>query len=111
MPTRFRTPPDAVAVLVPSMWWVRDQVVDEVRGGVAARTPWVAESHKHDPLYRFRGLLRTAWRTSRAAAGQLKRCFDAGDPRGKLILPGSVPKLRSIYPQDSATTVAGPLRR
>ena len=73
--------PDAVAVL-DAFHVVRlgTQVVDEVRRRVQQDTLG-RRGHKHDPLYKIRGLLRHGVEhlTERQQA-KISRCLDAGDP-------------------------------
>jgi transposase len=75
--------PDAVAVL-DAFHVVRlgTQVVDEVRRRVQQDTLG-RRGHKHDPLYKIRGLLRHGVEhlTERQQA-KISRCLDAGDPTG-----------------------------
>ena len=91
--------PDAVAVL-DAFHVVRlgTQVVDEVRRRVQQDTLG-RRGHKHDPLYRIRGLLRHGVEhlTERQQA-KISRCLDAGDPIGEVDLAWQCyQQLRSIY--------------
>jgi transposase len=91
--------PDAVAVL-DAFHVVRlgTQVVDEVRRRVQQDTLG-RRGHKHDPLYRIRGLLRHGVEhlTERQQA-KISSCLDAGDPSGEVDLAWQCyQQLRSIY--------------
>ena len=71
--------PDAVAVL-DAFHVVRlgTQVVDEVRRGVQQDTLG-RRGHKHDPLYKIRGLLRHGVEhLTESQQAKLSRCLDAG---------------------------------
>jgi transposase len=91
--------PDAVAVL-DAFHVVRlgTQVVDEVRRRVQQDTLG-RRGHKHDPLYKIRGLLRHGVEhlTERQQA-KISRCLDAGDPRHEVNITWQCyQQLRSIY--------------
>jgi transposase len=91
--------PDAVAVL-DAFHVVRlgTQIVDEVRRRVQQDTLG-RRGHKHDPLYKIRGLLRHGVEhlTERQQA-KISRCLDAGDPRGEVNITWQCyQQLRSIY--------------
>jgi transposase len=90
---------DAVAVL-DAFHVVRlgTQVVDEVRRRVQQDTMG-HRGHKHDPLYKIRGLLRHGVEhlTERQQA-KITACLDAGDPNGEVNLTWQCyQQLRSIY--------------
>ena len=73
--------PDAVAVL-DAFHVVRlgTQVVDEVRRRVQ-RDTLGRRSHKHDPLYKIRGLLRHGVEhLTEKQQAKINHCLDAGDP-------------------------------
>jgi transposase len=91
--------PDAVAVL-DAFHVVRlgTQVVDEVRRRVQQDTLG-RRGHKHDPLYKIRGLLRHGVEhlTERQQA-KISTCLDAGDPTEEVDLAWQCyQQLRSIY--------------
>src|SRR5215210_3731702 len=91
--------PDAVAVL-DAFHVVRlgTQIVDEVRRRVQ-QDALGRRGHKHDPLYKIRGLLRHGIEhlTERQQA-KISRCLDAGDPRGEVNITWQCyQQLRSIY--------------
>jgi len=91
--------PDAVAVL-DAFHIVRlgTQVVDEVRRRVQ-QTTLGHRGHKHDPLYKIRGLLRHGVEhlTERQQT-KITHCLDAGDPDGEVNLAWQCyQQLRSIY--------------
>jgi transposase len=90
---------DAVAVL-DAFHVVRlgTQVVDEVRRRIQQDTMG-HRGHKHDPLYKIRGLLRHGVEhlTERQQA-KITACLDAGDPNGEVNLTWQCyQQLRSIY--------------
>ena len=98
--------PDAIAVL-DAFHVVRlgTQVVDEVRRRVQQDTLG-RRGHKHDPLYKIRGLLRHGVEhlTARQQA-KISRCLDAGDPCDEVNITWQCyQQLRSIY---HATPVEG----
>ncbi len=98
--------PDAVAVL-DAFHVVRlgTQVVDEVRRRVQQDTLG-RRGHKHDPLYKIRGLLRHGVEhlTQRQQA-KITACLDAGDPTDEVNITWQCyQQLRSIY---HATTAKG----
>ena len=91
--------PDAVAVL-DAFHVVRlgTQVVDEVRRRVQQDTLG-RRGHKHDPLYKIRGLLRHGVKhlTDKQQA-KISACLDAGDPTDEVNLTWQCyQQLRSIY--------------
>jgi transposase len=91
--------PDAVAVL-DAFHVVRlgTQVVDEVRRRVQQDTLG-RRGHKHDPLYKIRGLLRHGVEhlTDKQQA-KIRHCLDAGDPTDEVNLTWQCyQQLRSIY--------------
>jgi transposase len=91
--------PDAVAVL-DAFHVVRlgTQVVDEVRRRVQQATLG-RRGHKHDPLYKIRGLLRHGVEhlTERQQA-KISHCLDTGDPNGEVNVTWQCyQQLRSIY--------------
>jgi transposase len=91
--------PEAVAVL-DAFHVVRlgTQVVDEVRRRVQQDTLG-RRGHKHDPLYKIRGLLRHGVEhlTDKQQA-KLTSCLDAGDPRDEVNIAWQCyQQLRSIY--------------
>src|SRR5215207_6292300 len=91
--------PDAVAVL-DAFHVVRlgTQMLDEVRRRVQQDTLG-RRGHKHDPLYKIRGLLRHGVEhlTERQQA-KIRRCLDAGDPREEVNVTWQCyQQLRSIY--------------
>ena len=91
--------PDAVAVL-DAFHVVRlgTQVVDEVRRRVQQDTLG-RRGHKHDPLYKIRGLLRHGVEhlTDKQQA-KISACLDAGDPTDEVNLTWQCyQQLRSIY--------------
>jgi transposase len=91
--------PDAVAVL-DAFHVVRlgTQVLDEVRRRVQQDTLG-RRGHKHDPLYKIRGLLRHGVEhlTDKQQA-KITACLDAGDPRDEVNLAWQCyQQLRSIY--------------
>jgi transposase len=91
--------PDSVAVL-DAFHVVRlgTQVVDEVRRRVQQDTLG-RRGHKHDPLYRIRGLLRHGVEhlTERQQA-KISACLDAGDPTDQVNVTWQCyQQLRSIY--------------
>jgi transposase len=99
--------PDAVAVL-DAFHVVRlgTHVVDEVRRRVQQQHLG-HRGHKHDPLYRIRGLLRHgAEHLSPRQAARLDAGLDAGDPHWEVTIAWQCyQQLRSIYHQ--ATPAAG----
>jgi transposase len=91
--------PDAVAVL-DAFHVVRlgTQVVDEVRRRVQQDTLG-RRGHKHDPLYKIRGLLRHGVEhlTDNQQA-KISACLDAGDPTAEVDVAWQCyQQLRSIY--------------
>jgi len=91
--------PDAVAVL-DAFHVVRlgTQVVDEVRRRVQQDTLG-RRGHKHDPLYKIRGLLRHGVEhLTENQQAKLSRCLDAGDPQDEVNVTWQCyQQLRSIY--------------
>jgi transposase len=91
--------PDAVAVL-DAFHVVRlgTQVVDEVRRRVQQDTLG-HRGHKHDPLYKIRGLLRHgAEHLTAKQQAKISACLDAGDPTDEVNLTWQCyQQLRSIY--------------
>jgi len=91
--------PDAVAVL-DAFHVVRlgTQVVDEVRRRVQQETLG-RRGHKHDPLYKIRGLLRHGVEhLTESQQAKLSRCLDAGDPQDEVNVTWQCyQQLRSIY--------------
>ena len=82
--------PDAVAVL-DAFHVVRlgTQVVDEVRRRVQQDTLG-RRGHKHDPLYKIRGLLRHGVEhLTEKQQAKISHCLNAGDPTTKSTSPGS----------------------
>jgi transposase len=98
--------PDAVAVL-DAFHVVRlgTQVVDEVRRRVQQDTLG-RRGHKHDPLYKIRGLLRHgAEHLTEKQQAKISHCLDAGDPGDEVNVAWQChQQLRSIY---HATPAAG----
>jgi transposase len=97
--------PDAVAVL-DAFHVVRlgTQVVDEVRRRVQQDTLG-RRGHKHDPLYKIRGLLRHGVEhLTEHQQAKISRCLDAGDPRDEgNIAWQCYQQLRSVYHATPAT--------
>jgi transposase len=91
--------PDAVAVL-DAFHVVRlgTQVVDEVRRRVQQDTLG-RRGHKHDPLYKIRGLLRHgAEHLTERQQAKIIACLNAGDPTDEVNLTWQCyQRLRSIY--------------
>jgi transposase len=91
--------PDAVAVL-DAFHVVRlgTQVVDEVRRRVQQDTLG-RRGHKHDPLYKIRGLLRHGVEhLTESQQAKLSRCLNAGDPQDEVNVTWQCyQQLRSIY--------------
>jgi transposase len=91
--------PDAVAVL-DAFHVVRlgTQVVDEVRRRVQQDTLG-RRGHKHDPLYKIRGLLRHgAEHLTERQQAKIIACLNAGDPTDEVNLTWQCyQQLRSIY--------------
>lgn len=91
--------PDAVAVL-DAFHVVRlgTQVVDEVRRRVQQDTLG-RRGHKHDPLYKIRGLLRHGVEhLTEKQQSKITRCLDAGDPGNEVHVAWQCyQQLRSIY--------------
>jgi transposase len=91
--------PDAVAVL-DAFHVVRlgTQVVDEVRRRVQQDTLG-RRGHKHDPLYKIRGLLRHgAEHLTEKQQAKISACLDAGDPTDEVNVTWQCyQQLRSIY--------------
>jgi transposase len=91
--------PDAVAVL-DAFHLVRlgTQVVDEVRRRVQQDTLG-RRGHKHDPLYKIRGLLRHGVEhLSERQQAKITTCLDAGDPTDEVNITWQCyQQLRSIY--------------
>jgi transposase len=91
--------PDAVAVL-DAFHVVRlgTQVVDEVRRRVQQDTLG-RRGHKHDPLYKIRGLLRHGVEhLTERQQSKLSHCLDAGDPGDEVNVAWQCyQQLRSIY--------------
>ena len=101
--------PDAVAVL-DAFHVVRlgTQVVDEVRRRVQQDTLG-RRGHKHDPLYKIRGLLRHgAEHLTDKQQAKISACLDAGDPTdevNRVFIPAVGSSLRR-----SAACVVGNYR-
>jgi transposase len=97
--------PDAVAVL-DAFHVVRlgTQVVDEVRRRVQQDTLG-RRGHKHDPLYKIRGLLRHGVEhLTEHQQAKISRCLDAGDPRDEVNIAWQCyQQLRSVYHATPAT--------
>ena len=97
--------PDAVAVL-DAFHVVRlgTQVVDEVRRRVQQDTLG-RRGHKHDPLYKIRGLLRHgAEHLTEKQQAKINHCLDAGDPGDEVNVAWQCyQQLRSIYHATPAT--------
>ena len=97
--------PDAVAVL-DAFHVVRlgTQVVDEVRRRVQQDTLG-RRGHKHDPLYKIRGLLRHgAEHLTEKQQAKISHCLDAGDPGDEVNVAWQCyQQLRSIYHATPAT--------
>jgi transposase len=97
--------PDAVAVL-DAFHVVRlgTQVVDEVRRRVQQDTLG-RRGHKHDPLYKIRGLLRHGVEhLTEKQQAKISHCLDAGDPRDEVNVAWQCyQRLRSIYHATPAT--------
>jgi transposase len=97
--------PDAVAVL-DAFHVVRlgTQVVDEVRRRVQQDTLG-RRGHKHDPLYKIRGLLRHGVEhLTEKQQAKISHCLDAGDPRDEVNVAWQCSqRLRSIYHATPAT--------
>jgi transposase len=97
--------PDAVAVL-DAFHVVRlgTQVVDEVRRRVQQDTLG-RRGHKHDPLYKIRGLLRHgAEHLTDKQQAKINHCLDAGDPDDEVNVAWQCyQQLRSIYHATPAT--------
>jgi transposase len=93
------SPPDAVAVL-DAFHVVRlgTQMVDEVRRRVQQDTLG-RRGHKHDPLYKIRGLLRHGIEhLTEKQQAKIKHCLDSGDPRDEVNITWQCyQQLRSIY--------------
>jgi transposase len=91
--------PDAVAVL-DAFHVVRlgTQVVDEVRRRVQQDTLG-RRGHKHDPLYKIRGLLRYGVEhLTEKQQAKIKNCLDVGDPTDEVNVTWQCyQQLRSIY--------------
>jgi transposase len=91
--------PDAVAVL-DAFHMVRlgTQVVDEVRRRVEQDT-LSRRGHKHDPLYKIRGLLRYGVEhLTEKQQAKITACLDAGDPTDEVNITWQCyQQLRSIY--------------
>jgi len=91
--------PDAVAVL-DAFHVVRlgTQAVDEVRRRVQQDTLG-RRGHKHDPLYKIRGLLRHGVEhLTEKQQAKISHCLDAGDPRDEVNVTWQCyQQLRSIY--------------
>jgi transposase len=91
--------PDAVAVL-DAFHVVRlgTQVVDEVRRRVQQDTLG-RRGHKHDPLYKIRGLLRHGVEhLTEKQQAKISACLNAGDPQDEVNLAWQCyQQLRSIY--------------
>jgi transposase len=91
--------PDAVAVL-DAFHVVRlgTQAVDEVRRRVQQDTLG-RRGHKHDPLYKIRGLLRHGVEhLTEKQQAKISHCLDAGDPRDEVNVTWQCyQRLRSIY--------------
>jgi transposase len=91
--------PDAVAVL-DAFHVVRlgTQVVDEVRRRVQQDTLG-RRGHKHDPLYKIRGLLRHGVEhLTEKQQAKISHCLNAGDPQDEVNLAWQCyQQLRSIY--------------
>ncbi len=91
--------PDAVAVL-DAFHVVRlgTQVLDEVRRRVQQDTLG-RRGHKHDPLYKIRGLLRHGVENlTEKQQAKISHCLDAGDPRDEVNVAWQCyQQLRSIY--------------
>jgi transposase len=91
--------PDAVAVL-DAFHVVRlgTQVVDEVRRRVQQDTLG-RRGHKHDPLYKMRGLLRHGIEhLTEKQRAKIRNCLDAGDPTDEVNVTWQCyQQLRSIY--------------
>jgi transposase len=91
--------PDAVAVL-DAFHVVRlgTQVVDEVRRRVQLDTLG-RRGHKHDPLYKIRGLLRHGVEhLTEPQQAKISRCLDVGDLRDEVTITWQCyQQLRSIY--------------
>jgi transposase len=97
--------PDAVAVL-DAFHVVRlgTQVVDEVRRRVQQDTLG-RRGHKHDPLYKIRGLLRHGVEhLTEKQQAKINHCLDAGDPGDEVNIAWQCyQQLRSIYHATPAT--------
>jgi transposase len=97
--------PDAVAVL-DAFHVVRlgTQVVDEVRRRVQQDTLG-RRGHKHDPLYKIRGLLRHGVEhLTEKQQAKISHCLDAGDPGDEVNVAWQCyQQLRSIYHATPAT--------
>jgi transposase len=97
--------PDAVAVL-DAFHVVRlgTQVVDEVRRRVQQDTLG-RRGHKHDPLYKIRGLLRHGVEhLTEKQQAKISHCLDAGDPGDEVNVAWQCyQQLRSIYHAAPAT--------
>jgi transposase len=97
--------PDAVAVL-DAFHVVRlgTQAVDEVRRRVQQDTLG-RRGHKHDPLYKIRGLLRHGVEhLTEKQQAKISHCLDAGDPRDEVNVTWQCyQRLRSIYHANPAT--------
>src|SRR6188472_2398974 len=91
--------PDAVAVL-DAFHVVRlgTQAVDEVRRRVQ-QDALGRRGHKHDPLYKIRGLLRHGVEhLTKKQQAKISHCLDAGDPRDEVDVTWQCyQQLRSIY--------------
>jgi len=91
--------PDAVAVL-DAFHVVRlgTQAVDEVRRRVQ-QDALGRRGHKHDPLYKIRGLLRHGVEhLTEKQQAKISHCLDAGDPRDEVNVTWQCyQQLRSIY--------------
>ena len=91
--------PDAVAVL-DAFHVVRlgTQVVDEVRRRVQQDTLG-RRGHKHDPLYKIRGLLRHGVEhLTEKQQAKISHCLNAGDPQDEVNIAWQCyQQLRSIY--------------
>ena len=97
--------PDAVAVL-DAFHVVRlgTQAVDEVRRRVQQDTLG-RRGHKHDPLYKIRGLLRHGVEhLTEKQQAKISHCLDTGDPRDEVNVTWQCyQRLRSIYHATPAT--------
>src|SRR5215216_559721 len=101
MPTPYMTDcPTRSPSLTPSTWsGSAPRSLTRSDGGLGRR------GHKHDPLYKIRGLLRHGVEhLTEHQQAKISRCLDAGDPRDEVNIAWQCyQQLRSVYHATPAT--------